>query len=69
LHLGATRFNDIDDDKTNDTRCRTCGSFLFSVVRDGSFVHVAMGTLMADPTIRPLSCNFGNNLAALGPPF
>lgn len=37
----------------HDTRCKVCGSFLFSVVRDGLFVHVAMGTLLEDPTIRP----------------
>jgi hypothetical protein len=37
----------------NDTRCKLCGSFLYSVVRDGTFVHVAMGTLLDDPTIRP----------------
>jgi hypothetical protein len=37
----------------NDTRCKLCGSFLYSVVRNGTFVHVAMGTLLDDPTIRP----------------
>ena len=37
----------------NDTRCGACGSFLFSVVRDGAFVHVAMGSLVDAPTIRP----------------
>jgi hypothetical protein len=37
----------------NDTRCRACGSFLFSVVRDGAFVHVAMGSLVDAPSIRP----------------
>jgi len=37
----------------NDTRCATCGSLLFSVVRDGAYVHVAMGSLVDDPTIRP----------------
>jgi hypothetical protein len=37
----------------NDTRCAACGSFLFSVVRDGAFVHVAMGSLVDAPTIRP----------------
>jgi hypothetical protein len=36
-----------------DARCGTCGSFLFSVVRDGAFVHVAMGTLVDSPSIRP----------------
>ena len=34
-------------------RCKRCGSFLYSVVRGGAFVHVAMGTLVDDPTIRP----------------
>jgi hypothetical protein len=37
----------------NDTRCAKCGSFLFSVVRDGAFVHVAMGSLVGAPSIRP----------------
>src|SRR5262245_66466799 len=32
-------------DKANDTHCRACGSLLYSVVRDGAWVHVAMGTL------------------------
>jgi hypothetical protein len=41
------------DEKNNDTRCKVCGSFLYSVVRDGAFVHVAMGTLVDEPTIRP----------------
>lgn len=50
---GADELMIFGDDKANDIRCRTCGSFLFSSVRDGSVVHVAMGTLMDDPTIRP----------------
>ena len=37
----------------NNTHCRLCGSLLYSVVGDGAFVHVAMGTLVDDPTIRP----------------
>ncbi len=37
----------------NDTHCKVCGSLLYSVVRDGMFVHVAMGTLLDDPKIRP----------------
>ena len=40
-------------EELNDTRCSACGSFLFSVVRDGAFVHVAMGSLVDAPTIRP----------------
>src|SRR6266550_3628754 len=41
------------EEHLNDTRCGACGSFLFSVVRDGAFVHVAMGSLTEAPTIRP----------------
>ena len=37
----------------NDTRCGTCGSLLFSVVRNGEYVHVAMGSLVDPPSIRP----------------
>jgi hypothetical protein len=40
-------------DELNDTRCATCGSFLYSVVREGGYVHVAMGSLVDPPTIRP----------------
>jgi hypothetical protein len=36
-----------------DIHCGTCGSFLYSVVRDGLFVHVTLGTLVDDPSIRP----------------
>ena len=41
------------DDKENHTRCGICGSLLYSVVRDGAYVHVAMGSLVDDPSIRP----------------
>jgi hypothetical protein len=37
----------------NHTRCGACGSLLFSVVRDGAYVHVAMGSLVDSPSIRP----------------
>jgi hypothetical protein len=40
-------------EELNDTRCGTCGSLLFSVVRNGEYVHVAMGSLVDDPTTRP----------------
>ena len=41
------------EEDLNDTRCAACGCFLFSVVRDGAYVHVTMGSLVDDPTIRP----------------
>ena len=37
----------------HDAHCKLCGSLLYSVVRDGAYVHVAMGTLVDDPSIRP----------------
>ena len=41
------------DDTGNHTRCGICGSLLFSVVRGGAYVHVAMGSLVDAPSIRP----------------
>jgi hypothetical protein len=41
------------EDGLNNTRCAACGSLLFSVVRDGAYVHVALGSLVDAPTIRP----------------
>ena len=52
------------EEDLNDTRCRACGSFLFSVVRHGAFVHVAMGSLVDAPTIRPAEHIFVGSKAA-----
>jgi hypothetical protein len=41
------------DDTANHTRCGVCGSLLYSVVRGGAYVHVAMGSLEDNPSIRP----------------
>ena len=37
----------------HDAHCKECGSLLYSVVRDGAFVHVTLGTLVDSPSIRP----------------
>ena len=50
---GKDRLMIFGDDAGNDTRCGVCGSFLYSVIRGGAFLHVSMGTLVDDPTIRP----------------
>ena len=50
---GADSLLIYGDDKGNDTHCKRCGSLVYSVVRDGAFVHVAMGTLVDNPAIRP----------------
>ena len=42
-----------DENDNHDVRCKACGSHLYSVVRDGAFVHVTLGTLVDDPKTRP----------------
>jgi len=41
------------EENAGDIHCAGCGSFLYSVVRDGAFVHVTLGTLVDAPSIRP----------------
>jgi hypothetical protein len=53
LTRGADGLMTYGDETGHDAHCKTCGSLLYSVVRDGAYVHVAMGTLIDDPTIRP----------------
>ena len=43
----------VGDDTTHDAHCACCGSLLYSQVREGQWVHVAMGTLVDAPSIRP----------------
>jgi hypothetical protein len=50
---GADTLLVFGEEDLNDTRCATCGSLLFSVVRDGEYVHVALGSLVDAPSIRP----------------
>ena len=52
------------EEDENHTRCRICGSLLFSVVREGSYVHVALGSLVDPPQIRPSSHIFVGSKAA-----
>jgi hypothetical protein len=50
---GADKIMIFGDKNNHDAHCGLCGSLLYSTVRDGAFAHVAMGTLVDDPTIRP----------------
>ena len=50
---GGDRLSVFGEETLNDTRCAECGSLLYSVVRDGEWVHVAMGSLVDEPSIRP----------------
>lgn len=55
-HLAVVRGRDevmrFGDD-THDAHCGHCGSLLYSQVRDGAYAHVALGTLVDPPSIRP----------------
>jgi hypothetical protein len=55
--LGITQGEDklllFGGESAHDARCKVCGSLLYSVVRDGAFVHVTLGTLVDAPTMRP----------------
>jgi hypothetical protein len=53
LTRGEDNLMIFGDESGHDARCGSCGSFLYSVVSDGALVHVVMGTLVDDPTIRP----------------
>src|SRR3954468_21655973 len=50
---GLDRLLVVGEEDSNNTRCAACGSLLFSVVRDGAYVHVALGSLVDAPGIRP----------------
>jgi hypothetical protein len=50
---GADSTLKFGGDLAHDVRCSVCGSLLFSVVRKGRFVHVTLGSLVDEPSIRP----------------
>jgi hypothetical protein len=55
LTVGEDALLVVGEEVLNDTRCATCGSLLFSVVREGAYVHVALGSLVDAPSIRPMA--------------
>jgi len=52
------------EESGHNALCGRCGSLLYSVVREGAFVHVAMGTLADEPSIRPSMHIFVGSKAA-----
>lgn len=54
--FSLTKGNDkrliFGSEMAHDVHCKTCGSIVYSVVRDGQFIHVPLGTLTDEPTIR-----------------
>ena len=66
LHInkGQDQLLIFGEPMAHDIRCKRCGSFLYSVVRDGQYVHVTLGTLMDTPTIRPTAHIFVGSKAS-----
>lgn len=53
LVAGASGLLRYGEARDHDTRCGACGSFLYSVVRNGKYVHVNLGALSGLPSMRP----------------
>jgi len=54
LTQGGDRLLIFGDEKANhDIHCRDCGSLLYSVLENGTRMHLTLGTLTDEPTIRP----------------
>lgn len=52
-----------NEQEAHDIHCATCGSLLYSVVREGLYAHVTMGTLTDAPSIRPSAHIFAGSKA------
>jgi len=50
---GADNFTINGAPDNHDAFCKSCSSLLYSVVRDGAYVHVTFGTLADTPSMRP----------------
>lgn len=48
----------------HDAHCGKCGSLLYSVVREGAYAHVTLGTLIDSPAIRPTAHIFVGSKAS-----
>ena len=53
LTCGADNLLIFGQEDTHDARCAKCGSLLYSLVREGAFFHVTLGTLTDAPSIQP----------------
>jgi len=53
VERGADGLLIVGGDTDHHARCAACGSLLWSVVREGEYVHVAYGSLDDAPSLRP----------------
>lgn len=52
LH-GKEQLMNVGDSDAYDAHCRICGSFLYSIVRNGEYAHIALGSLIDSPSVKP----------------
>jgi hypothetical protein len=64
LTRGEGNLHLYGDDTAHDAHCKKCGSLLYSVVREGAYAHVTLGTLVDSPSIRPSAHIFVGSKAA-----
>ena len=50
---GADALLIYGNERAHDARCSRCGSFLYSIVREGACAHVTLGTLVDSPSLKP----------------
>jgi hypothetical protein len=50
---GQDRLQIYGHAQNHNAHCRDCGSLLYSLVREGKYVHVTLGTLATPPSCRP----------------
>lgn len=53
ISAGRDKIMTFGEGVDQDIHCGRCGSLLYSLVREGTFAHVALGTLADAPSIRP----------------
>lgn len=61
---GEGALSRFGDEHGYDAHCKRCGSLLYSLVREGQYVHVTMGTLVDEPSMRPTAHIFVGSKAS-----
>lgn len=60
---GEDHLTRYGDEAGHDARCKHCGCLLYSLIRNGTYVHVTLGTLADTPSIRPMAHIFTGSKA------
>ena len=53
LTKGGSNLMMVGGNFDHDVRYATCGSYLYSIVGNGAFVHVSYGSPVDEPTLKP----------------